>query len=78
MDKQEIVKEYCRLSATVAGDVFKSRHAADCFCGEREKQLGDFGVRFWNYAYEDAVLEYIREAVYARMKSESIKITPVI
>lgn len=74
MEKAKIVAEYCKLSATVAGQVFKCAHAADCFCGDFESRVGGL----WNYQYEDAVLDYIREAVYERMKREGVEIKPAI
>lgn len=62
--KQEVIESYCTLSSQVAEGVFHNAHAADCFCGHTVHD------RLWNYAYENAVLDYIRKAVHERMTRE--------
>ena len=62
MTKEEVISEFCKISAQVAKSVFKSELAADCFCTEPDP--------LWNYQYEGEVLDYIRAAVHEKMRRD--------
>ena len=60
--KQDVIERFCALASEVGGEVFHYSYASDCFCG-KNKPMPD------GFHFDDAVLEWIEEAVRARIDS---------
>jgi len=67
MNKQEVIEEFCKLSALVGEDIFKNQEAFDCFCGEN--QLSGF-----SYNFSAKIMDFIQTAVKEKIGREKAKI----
>lgn len=67
---EDAIKFLCMLQSDVSAEVFEYRHAADCFCGERQ-HLVDTGL----WQNEGRSLEFIERAVREAILKHGVQIT---
>lgn len=66
MDRHKVIEAFCELSATVGRSALHCNEPFDCFCHFNSDASES------RYEFSKTVLNYIREAVYQRMRSESV------
>lgn len=64
--KQEVISRLCALASEVGREVFDNMCASDCFCIESKTFENDF-------LFDDIVLEWIEEAVRAKIDRMKIE-----
>jgi hypothetical protein len=62
MTKEEVIKEFCKLSAIV-GDFSGNRFAHDCFCDEAMDNL--------TFSFDERVINFIRNCVLMEIHNET-------
>lgn len=63
MTRPEVLEKLCLIATDVRNKIFHSNVAADCICESKANlNLG--------FEFEDAVLDFIREAVSAKIKEQ--------
>ena len=60
MNKQQVIKRFCKLASEVASIKFHNGFASDCFCGLNKLKIGDF-------RFEEKVFQFIEEAVKEKL-----------
>ena len=58
--KQDVISRFCALASEVGEEVFLHKYAHDCFCGNNKTFENDF-------RFDDIVLEFIEDAVRAKI-----------
>lgn len=71
LSKEDVIKEFCKLSSHVNDKVFDYIEPSDCFCCESEnqddikQQLGSF---YGGFQFSSKVIDFIKRAVEDSLK----------
>ena len=61
LEKEQVIKELCKLCTNVNDEVFRYSVATDCFCTKEDS---------CDYRFDEEVLTFIKDAVLFKIKND--------
>lgn len=72
LDKKEVISKLCKISTTIADEIFDGNTAHDCFCGMNPLAANEQAEWFFAFHFDEKIIQYIENAVARAIETDKI------